>query len=76
MFFLILSGCNVLIKTPSEQVCESAASTFASCAALSDQLEIPYTYDELSASAACSLQKEVTVNQPTGNQERADANTK
>ena len=46
----------MLIKTPSEQVCESAASTFASCAALSDQLEVPYTYDELSASAACSLQ--------------------
>ena len=56
MFFLWLYGCNVLLKTASEKSCESAASSFASCAAISDQISIPYTYDELSASVACSVQ--------------------
>ena len=52
----MLYGCDVLVKTSSEQLCASAASSFAECAAISDQLEAPYTYDELAASAACSVQ--------------------
>ena len=56
MLFFLFFGCSVLIKTPSEKGCEEAAAAFSTCASLSDQLEAPYTYDELAASVACNSQ--------------------
>jgi|GEM_PF-4248865 len=56
IFWFIVQGCNVLIKTPSEKSCEDAAAAFSTCAQLSDQLEAPYTYNELSAAVACESQ--------------------
>ena len=58
MYLFFLFGCSVLIKTQAEKGCEEAAAGFAACAELSAQLEMPYTYDELSASVACDRQPE------------------